>query len=97
MKDGTDYRLLSLLCIATHMPFAHTSDKNHYRIFLMPIPSKKIFPYGNIVEQRFGLNSEFSGCRDRPNRNFTTAVAEGKTRGHVRSKTPASRAFRMSF
>jgi len=25
---------LSLLCIATHMPSAHTSDKNRYRIFL---------------------------------------------------------------
>jgi len=35
---------------------------------------------------------EFS---DRPNRNFTTAVDEGKTRGHVCSKTPASRAVRI--
>jgi hypothetical protein len=33
--------------------------------------------------------------RDRPNRNFTTDVAEGKTRRQVRSKTPASHAVRM--
>ena len=48
--------------------------------------------YGNIAEQRFGFLVWFSGCRDRPNRNFTTDVDEGKPRGHVRSKTPASRA-----
>ena len=35
--------------------------------------------------------------KDRPNRNFTTDVAEGKTRGHVRSKTQASRAVWMMF
>jgi len=34
---------------------------------------------------------------DRPNRNFTTTVDEGKQRWHVRSKTPASRAVRMLF
>jgi len=34
---------------------------------------------------------------DRPKINFTTAVAEGKRRMHVRSKTPASRAVRMLF
>ena len=32
---------------------------------------------------------------DRPKINFKTAVAEGKQRRHVRSKTPASRAVRM--
>ena len=63
----------------------------------MPTPAKKTFFYGIIVEQRFGSWAQFSGCRDRPNRNFTTAVAEGKMRRHVRSKTPASRAFRMLF
>jgi len=31
--------------------------------------------------------AKLSGCRDRPYRNFTTAVDEGKTRGHVCSKT----------
>jgi len=34
---------------------------------------------------------------DRPKINFKTAVAEGKRRGHVCSKTPASRAVRMLF
>ena len=32
---------------------------------------------------------------DWPKINFKTAVTEGKMRGHVRSKTPASRAVRM--
>jgi hypothetical protein len=41
--------------------------------------------------------SEFAGYRDWPKINFKTDVAEGKTRGHVRSKTPASRAVRMMF
>ena len=86
---------LSLLCIATNMSFAHTSGKNRKRIFLRPVPAKRICTYGNISEQGFGSLPYFTGCRDRPNRNFTTDVAEGKTRGHVRSKTPASRAFRM--
>jgi len=35
---------------------------------------------------------ESSRCRDRPKINFKTAVAEGKQRRHVCSKTPASRA-----
>jgi len=52
-----------LLCIATHMPFAHTSDKNRYRIFLRPVPSKIIFPYSNIPEQQLGLIGKFSGCK----------------------------------
>ena len=34
---------------------------------------------------------------DRPKINFKTAVAEGKKRGHVCSKTQASRAVRMLF
>jgi len=63
----------------------------------MPVPTKTIYTYGIIVEQRFGSWVRFIGCRDRPNRNFTSAVAEGKTRGHVRSKTPASRAARIMF
>jgi hypothetical protein len=45
---------LSLLCIATHKPFAHTSVKNRYPIFLMPVPSKIVSSFGNIAEQRFG-------------------------------------------
>jgi hypothetical protein len=49
----------------------------------MPTPSRKIFPYGNIAEQQLGLIGIFLGCRVRPNRNFTTNVAEGKTRRHV--------------
>jgi hypothetical protein len=48
-------------------------------------------------KQGLGLIGKFLGCRDRPNRNFTTAVAEGKTRRHVCSKTPASRAVRMLY
>jgi len=43
------------------------------------------------------LIAEFAGCRDRPKINFKTAVAEGKQRRHVCSKTPASRALRMLF
>jgi len=53
----------------------------------MPVPAKKIYTYGNISEQGFGSLPYFKGCRDRPNRNFTTDVAEGKQRGDVRSKT----------
>jgi hypothetical protein len=54
MKDWHKSRHLSLLCIATHMPCAHTSVKNRYPIFLMPVLSKEDFTFGNIVEQRFG-------------------------------------------
>jgi len=35
----------------------------------------------------FWLYSKSPGCWDRPNRNFTTDVDEGKQREHVRSKT----------
>jgi len=63
----------------------------------MPVPSTKIFSYGNIVGQRFGFTVKFSGFKDRPKINFKTAVAEGKQCWHVCSKTPASRAFRMMF
>jgi len=54
MKDWRKSRHLSLLCIATHMPYTHTSVKNRYPIFLMPVPSKEVFTFGNIVEQWFG-------------------------------------------
>ena len=54
MKDWYKSRHLSLLCIATHMPSTHTSVKNRYPIFLMPVPSKEVFTFGNILEQRFG-------------------------------------------
>ena len=63
----------------------------------MPVPAKKDDTYGTIGKQGFDSLPHVTGYRDRPNRNFTTAVAEGKTRGHVRSKTPASRAVRMMF
>jgi hypothetical protein len=63
MKDLSNARDLSLLCIATHMPFAHTSVKNRYPIFLMPIPSKKIYPYHINVEQRIGSLVKSTGCR----------------------------------
>jgi hypothetical protein len=63
----------------------------------MPAPTRKVFLYGIIVEQRFDSGAQFIGCRDRPKINFKTAVAEGKRRGHVCSKTPASRAVRMLF
>ena len=53
----------------------------------MPVPAKKIYTFGNIWEQGFGYSPYYTGFRDRPNRNFTTDVAEGKLRGHVRSKT----------
>jgi len=49
------------------------------------------------LEATVELTAEFSGCRDRPKINFKTAVAEGKLRWHVCSKTPASRAVRMLF
>jgi len=89
---------LSLLCIPAKCgatPCTHTSDKNRRRIFLRPVPSKKIFPFGNIAGQGFGFTGKFSGCKDRPYRNFKTDVAEGKQRGHVRSKTPASRDIKI--
>ena len=61
----------------------------------MPVPAKIDNTYGKIREQGFGSLIHTTGCRDRPEINFKTAVAEGKQRGHVRSKTPASRAVRM--
>ena len=79
--------LLSLLCIATHMPFAHTSAKNRWRIFPRPVLLTQISTLGCISEQRFSSWAQFSGCGDRPYRNFITAVAEGKQRRHVCSKT----------
>jgi len=63
----------------------------------MPVPAKKDNTYGTIGEQGLDSLPHLTGCRDRPNRNFITAVAEGKTRGQVRSKTPASRAVKMLF
>ena len=61
----------------------------------MPVPVKKYHTYGKIEEQRFDSLPHTTGCRDRPEINFKTAVAEGKQRRQVRSKTPASRAVRM--
>ena len=49
------------------------------------------------MEQGLELLPHVSGCRNRPEINFKTAVAEGKQRGQVRSKTPASRVARMMF
>jgi len=63
----------------------------------MPVLLTQNSPVGRISEQRFGTGVQFPGCGDRPYRNFMTAVAEGKLRGQVRSKTPASRAARMMF
>ena len=63
----------------------------------MPVSAKKDYTYGTIWEQRFGSLPYVTGCRDRPKINFKTAVAEGKQRRHVRSKTPASLAVRMLF
>ena len=80
-------RLWSLLCIATHLPFAHTSAKNRWRIFTRPVLLTQISPVGSISEQQFSSWAQLSGCGDRPYRNFITAVAEGKRRGQVRSKT----------
>ena len=45
----------------SHIPPA----KNRRRIFIMPVPSKKVFPEGNNSGHGFGLTAEFSGCRDR--------------------------------
>ena len=57
-------------------------------------------PFGN----RLGSQLRVIGFRDRPKINFTTAVAEGKTRRHVSlvprdklNKTPASHAVWMLF
>ncbi len=63
----------------------------------MPIPAKKDYTYGNIGKKGFGSLPYATGCMNRPEINFKTAVAEGKQREHVRSKTPASRAVRMLF
>ena len=63
----------------------------------MPVPAKIDNTYGKIREQGFGSLIHATGCRDRPEINFKTAVAEGKQRGQVRSKTPASRVARMMF
>ena len=61
----------------------------------MPIPAKKDFTYGNNGRQGFNSLQHTTGFRDRPEINFKTAVAEGKQRRQVCSKTPASRAVRM--
>jgi len=62
----------------------------------MPVPLKKDFTYGNIGEPGFSSLPDTTGCRDRPEINFRTAVAEGKQRRHPDlSGTPASRAVRM--
>jgi hypothetical protein len=80
------------------MPFAHTSDKNRYPIFLMPVPSKIDFSFLQHCGTTVLLIAEFAGCRDRPKINFKTAVAEGKRRRHPDlSGTPASRAVKMLF
>jgi len=44
--------VVAVYCFAP--PIAHTSDKNRYRIFLMPVPTENIYTYGNILEQGFG-------------------------------------------
>jgi len=38
--------------------------KNRWRIFIMPVPSKKNSAFGKIVGLRFDFSSGFSGCRD---------------------------------
>jgi len=55
MIDLHNSKPLSLLCIATHMPFTHTSVKNRYPIFLMPVPSKMNFTLRSNVKQGFGF------------------------------------------
>jgi hypothetical protein len=55
------FKHLSLLCIATHMPCTHTSDKNRYRIFLMPFPSNRIFTKGTIIESGIGFYRKCQG------------------------------------
>ena len=87
MKHLSNARHLSLLYFATHMPAHIPPAKNRWRIFLRPIPTQEALSLGNIAEHGFDFSAKFSGFRDRPYRNFTTAVAEGKMRGHVRSKT----------
>ena len=44
----------------SHIPPA----KNRRRIFIMPVPSKKVFPEGYNSGHGFGLTAGFSGCRD---------------------------------
>ena len=61
----------------------------------MPVPSRKDFTYVNIWGHGFDSLPQDTGCRNRPEINFKTAVAEGKQRRHERSKTQASRAVRM--
>ena len=45
-----------------HKPLA----KNRRRIFIMPVPSKKVYTYGNMPGHGFGLTAGFWGCGDRP-------------------------------
>ena len=39
--------------------------KNRWRIFIMPVPLKKVFTNGNNSVHGFGLIAGFWGCRDR--------------------------------
>jgi hypothetical protein len=79
------------------MPFAHTSVKNRYPFFLMPVLSKKNFTLGSNVGHGFGFYLKYRGVGTglREILHPPEAEDEGKTRRHVRSKTPASRALRM--
>jgi hypothetical protein len=102
MKDWNKSRHLSLLCIATHMPFAHTSVKNRYPIFLMPVPSKRIFTLGSNVGHGFGfyLKCQGVGTGLIEILHPPEAEDEGKQRGQCPAfcgETPASRAVRMLF
>ena len=42
--------VVAVYCYA--LAYAHTSVKNHYPIFLMPVPSKKAFPNEIAIEQQ---------------------------------------------
>ena len=62
----------------------------------MPVPEKKDYTYGNNCGKRFDSLPQATGCRDRPEINFITAVAEGKQRRHPDlSGTQASRTVWM--
>jgi len=63
--------------------------------FSYAVPFLENFHFGQHCGTWIWVLSKISGCRDRPNRNFTTDVDEGKMRRHVCSKTPASSAARM--
>jgi hypothetical protein len=65
MKGTTNPDILPC-CVLLHTYPSHIPpSKNRWRIFIMPVPSKKSFSYGNNQGHWFGSTAGFTGCRDR--------------------------------